>query len=295
MFPVLCIAMTGLIWGKVKKPDVSFLSSLGVYLLGPCLYFNNVMSTEVDNSVLFKEVAYFFLLTAILFLVIFIICKFLLGYSWNKIASLVTAVSFPNSGNLGVPVALLAFGEDAVIYCVVCAFIQSLMINTFCVYTISKSKYSVKRSLINVLKMPGFWAITIAMALRVLDISLPELVMAPIKMFGQASPPIMLFLLGTQLAGAKAWKKENLSFISVTLLGKYLLYPLLSVLLIPLFFPWDSLAGKMIFLCSFFPTAVAASIMVYKIAPENEFVPAATLATNIFALITVPFALTFIL
>ena len=223
MFPVLAIVLVGLIWGRVKKPDANFVSSLGVFLLGPCLYFNNIISTKVENSVLFKEFFYFFLLTAILFVIIFIICKFILKYSFEKIASVVTAVSFPNSGNLGIPVALLTFGEDAVIYCVVCAFIQSLMINTFCVYTISKSKYSVKQSIINVLKMPGFWAILIAMSLRVADIPVPDMILTPIKMIGQASPPIMLLLLGIQLSNSRARQKGNLSFLSITLIGKYLL------------------------------------------------------------------------
>ena len=279
VMPAFIIMGIGFYIGKHRNPDLAFTADLGVSVLIPCLVLDSIITTDIPLVDLGKIVLYSLLVTfAFVFFTIFV-GKYVLHIEEDKLNSFILISSFPNTGNFGLPVALFAFGPLGQAITLICSTAQTILCNTFGIYYASKNNYSMKEALKNVVKTPGFIAVFLAILIKVSGIPLPEMILRPIHLIGQAVVPVLLICLGVQQSRTIPATLKQMLLPSV--FGKFVMYPVLAfILLIPFFDPWST-TGRIIILAAFYPTAAAINTFVLKFDPENNAVPTGTLITNV--------------
>src|SRR5699024_5174238 len=118
----------------------------------------------------------------------------------------ILATGFMNSGNYGLPVVLFSLGNAAVPYAIFIMVVQSLQNNFFGIYYASRSTSGVKRALKNVMKMPTTYAAILAFILHSFHVHVPESIFSTISMVSDAAIPVMMVMLGMQLASITGLK-----------------------------------------------------------------------------------------
>jgi hypothetical protein len=127
----------------------------------------------------------------------------LLGETDPLLSALVLVSAFPNSGNYGVPVSEFAFGQTGRSTAVLYLSVQGVLLYTLGVYIASRGGGSGGLSGVRrVFTVPLVYAVVGALALRWLGVVPPAdtTAMLTLELVGESSIPVMLLILGIQLA-----------------------------------------------------------------------------------------------
>ncbi|NLC37452.1 MAG: AEC family transporter [Alcaligenaceae bacterium] len=195
LLPVFVCVGIGAIWGfrKLAYPG-EFISLLVTSITTPALVFNTLVTTQLNDALLLQ-----ILNAALLGLVVACLCGAVLLYVLRlPVLALLPSTMFPNAGNLGLPVALLAFGETGLTVAVTIFAIFSLAQHTAGVWLLGLANRSTTRQ--------GKWPYGVALAsilavgLRLLDASVPAPVLSSAQLVGSLTVPLMLISLGYALA-----------------------------------------------------------------------------------------------
>lgn len=191
-------------------------------------------------------------------------------------------VMFMNSGNMGLPLALYAFGEEGLarqmLLFTVGAFVQS----SVGIYIVSR-----KHGSWEFLRLPIIYAAVLGFLVNFSGIRLPVMVMRPLEMLGNLTIPLMLLLLGYKLSTIK------LSSIKLPLLAASMR---LGVgfgvgLLLALWIGPQHLTAKVILVYSVLPPAVANFVYAEKFQQEPDKVAATIMLGTLLSMISIPLAL----
>jgi hypothetical protein len=254
-------------WTFKDKIDDRTITLLSVYFLQIFLTFWGLLKRPIDTNLLLAPSIYFGI-TLMALLLMIPLSKLL--FSDTKERSIATvAALIGNTGNLGIPLGIALFGEQSV----PCLTLINL-INVFVVYTIgvfyySRGEFSVRDSLLNILKLPVLWAAMVAIALNLIGYHPSEAVDKTLMMGAYASMTMQLVLFGIYLYGIKLGElNTKLSFwVSGT---KFILIPTLAWIVLGQI-QMDGMVKGMIFLELIVPLAVAnvnlASL--YNCAPRT--------------------------
>ena len=136
-----------------------------------------------------------------------------------------------NTGNVGIPLGIALFGMESVIYTTLINIANIFIVYILGVYIYSRGSFSIKQSLINIIKIPIIPASIIAIIININHIPIAPQIQEFLKMGAYAGIVLQLFLLGTFLYGI------NLTLIKhsllITVVGqKFLLIPLASALIL---------------------------------------------------------------
>ena len=101
---------------------------------------------------------------------------------------------FNNCGNLGLPLALLAFGDTGLAPAIVLLIVTNLLYFSFGIYIVDRQVHWR-----NVLLSPPILASVAGLVVSLGDVSIPSMIATPIAMLGDALIPVMLFALGIRL------------------------------------------------------------------------------------------------
>jgi predicted permease len=229
ILPVFLIIGTGYFFEKLKKPDFKSISDLTLYFFTPCLIFEGLLkSKEQIGEFVLPAIIFMIILTFLLYLLSIIFSRFLkLDFQETGAFSLATVMM--NCGNFGLPLILFAFGEKGLAYAVVVLVIFTFPLGTLAVFIASRGKSSIKKSLLEITKIPLFYSILLAVIFKYFNLSLPSLLMKPIILMGEAAIPALLVLLGMQLARTDL--KTNLNPILGSCFIRLVISPVLAFFL----------------------------------------------------------------
>ncbi|ABR49111.1 Auxin Efflux Carrier [Alkaliphilus metalliredigens QYMF] len=293
VFPVFMIIGLGYVFGRNSEIDMKAPSRLAIYIFNPALYFNSMITARVENDEFIKVIIYAALLFISCTAIVYMVNHFLLKYPQNMRSPLLLSTVFPNTGNYGLPIVLFAFGNIGFERAVVFTVFQSFLINSAGVYFASNSENNIKDSLKNMLKMPGFIALIVAILMKNFNLLPPDFMMKPIELLGQAAIPTLLIILGIQLSKAKIvfdWK-----FITTSVILRLFIYPLMAFILIPLFFDLQSVTGKVLLVLAATPSAVSTTLFAIQFNAKPQLVSTITLITTLLSVGTISVLLTIIL
>ena len=107
-------------------------------------------------------------------------------------------MSIGNTGYLGYPVALFAFGIAGLSRAVVFDMISSLFLYSLGIYIIHH-----KNEIKEIFKVPLIYAVIIGLLFNLLKIKTPEIIFKPIEMIGLITIPLALLVLGHKLTELK--------------------------------------------------------------------------------------------
>src|SRR5690625_1890817 len=204
ILPIIAVFAAGYILQKIRLLDVKSVSAVSIYILMPALVFVGLYDADFDSSYVVVLIYMFVLF----FLMVFLnkILARLLKWSPSTESASILSTGFMNSGNYGLPVVLFSIGEAALPIAVFIMVIQSLQNNFFGVYYASRSTSGMKQAWINVLKMPTTYAAILAILFQPMNVDVPEAIYSTLSMLGDACIPVMMIVLGMQLASITSMK-----------------------------------------------------------------------------------------
>ena len=236
-----------------EKIDDKTITLINVYFLQIFLTFWGLLSREVDSSILIAPVIYFFIVVFMLFLVYFIAKRVFLDKKDYSIAMVSALIG--NTGNLGIPLGIAIFGEVSIPYTTAINLVNVFIVFTIGVYFYSRGSFSVKDSLLNIIKLPILWAALIAVMLTVFSYKPNKEIMELLKMGAYSSMVMQLFLFGIYLYDAKI--KEISKRLIIWVMGiKFFILPAVTFFILSLMNLESTLKG-IIFIELMMPLAIA--------------------------------------
>ncbi|MEO0948657.1 MAG: AEC family transporter [Cyanobacteria bacterium J06641_5] len=197
LVPVAFIILIGYLVGCNRTLDRSTISQLALYALTPALVADTIYRTTVSGSSALRLTVGYILLMAALYGVA-IAVGHLGRFPSDTRKSLLATTLFGNTGNMGLPLCAFAYGEAglerAVVY-----FLASAIV-TLGVGPALLAGYEWRKSIRLIFGLPLVWAMVAGALWRLSAIALPYNLDRGIEMLGAATIPVVLLLLGLQLA-----------------------------------------------------------------------------------------------
>ncbi|MGM0521249.1 MAG: AEC family transporter [Pseudomonadota bacterium] len=192
MAPVLAGAGLGFTWVRLGHPyPVDFVTRLVFNIGTPALVLASLSGAEIDASTFGRTMLATALVIISMAAATFVVAK-LLRHDWRV---LLAPMMYPNTGNMGLPVVLYAFGSAGFAYGITVMVTVSLF--QFTLGTVLASRGNPLKALA---KTPTVYAIVIAMALLLTDTSLPLWLANSVDLMSGFTVPLMLITLGVSLA-----------------------------------------------------------------------------------------------
>jgi predicted permease len=205
------------------------LTLMSVYFLQPFVTVWGFSTAKLHTEHLFVPLIY---LAIILLLLLPTVALGRLIFTDPKKRAIFSIAGFVgNTGNIGIPLGIALFGEQSVIYTTLINIANVFVVYIVGVYIYSRGSFSIKDSLLNIIKIPIIPTSVIAILINVNDIPLSPQIEEFFKMGAYAGIVLQLFLLGTFLQGIKIRELHPKLFIG-TIGQKFILVPLATALIL---------------------------------------------------------------
>jgi len=280
--PVFVVALVGLLVGARYDLDVRPLVVLTFRVLMPALVYQALVDLSLDRGLVLRvgAVALIVHLTTLA-----------LALGWGRVrrldrrsaAAVGLASMMANSGNLGLPVALLAFGDRGLELAVVNMVVGATLYATVGTVVASGSAGSVGASLRAPLRTPMLWALLAALIVNWRGWVLPVVVATPVRSISTAAIPVALMVLGLQLRGVRlgeGWSEVTAAGVIRLLLGPLIAWGAAGLLGL------GPMASDVLIVVSAMPTAVSATIWAAEFDDRPELVSTAVLGTSVASLLS---------
>lgn len=284
ILPIFIAAGGGFALGRTLKPDLRSTSRLAFYLFSPCLVFTSITGSTLSNSD-FGRIAAFTLIIIGLMTLVALGCGLALRLDRRVLASLIVASIFVNGGNYGLAVTKFAFGEAALARSVIYYTFSTLAVYTLGVLVASWGQRPLGNVLRHGLTLPTTYALLAGGIVRALALSLPLPVERAVQLLSQAAVPVMLVILGLQMAETRGWPRARLGLILLASFLQLVAAPLLGLGLARLF----GLTGptyQAAVIETAMPTAVIATILAVEYDLDTAFVAGAVLLSTLLSPLT---------
>jgi len=184
-------------------------------VLSPCLVFVSLIESNMDGG----ETAQIFLYVVLMVLVMGALA-WLAGRAMRltrpQLIGFLLAAMFVNAGNYGLGVTRLAFGEAAESRAVIYFVSSSILIYTLGTLIASGFKGGWLGALKHLLTLPQVYALIAVFVIRTTGWQVPEPIMEALDLPARATIPVMVLLLGMQLAQASVgeyWKAASVGTV----------------------------------------------------------------------------------
>lgn len=281
-FPIFAIVIAGLFYARRFKPDMTLPNHLNMMVFIPALLFS-VVYERAGVAGLFGNLA--LAITIVVFL------SGIVAYIFSKLfaidpRSLCPPIMFANAGNLGLPLVILSFGDVALPAAVICFIVCNFFHITVGSYMLNKQP-----NILKVFLSPMILAVFLALILSLLNITISNTFLEPIRMLGNICVPLMLFALGVRLIDMRLseWKVGMLAALLAPVCG------IAIVLLVTPFIELTRLEQGALFLFGVLPPAVMNYMFAEHYNQEPAKVAAMVLFGNAFGIISIPLALIYVL
>lgn len=281
--PVFILGAVGYIWVRLGfEYRVAFVTRLTMTLSVPCLIFVALMTAKIDPAALAALSIASFVAYAIVSIVFIVVLK-LRGLSFSTyLAPLV----FGNTGNLGLPLALFAFGEAGLSYAIVVFAVMAILSFTIGVWVVSGGG-----SLMRVVKEPIVAATVLGALFLWQGWSTPVFLTNALELIGQMAIPIMLITLGVAVARLETRDMGQAVWLSV-------LKALVCAAAAWFAARWMGLAPvptAVLIVQISTPVAVTSYLLAEKYGTEAQPVAGMVVASTILSVITLPLILAFVI
>ena len=281
--PVFLLAAVGFIWVRLGfEYRVQFVTRLAMTLSVPCLIFTALMQTEIDPQSLttlsLASVAAYGAITVLFF------CLTLLAGLDRR--TYLAPLIMGNTGNLGLPLALFAFGETGLGFAVVVFAIMAVYSFTFGVWLVSGGG-----SLVKVVQEPIVGATLLGALFLWQGWQTPTFLTNALELIGQMAIPLMLITLGVAVARlhpARLPRAVWLSVIRVVLC-------VAAAWGIGRWFELEPIAFAVLVLQISTPVAVTSYLLAEKYGADADAVAGLVVVSTLLSVIALPLTLAFVI
>ena len=276
--PIIVMVAIGWLLQPKLKLDVGTLNRVQVYVVMPA-FFVHFLSTGKQPISVVWPVFYFGIVQFLILIPIGWLAAMLFRLRTGLGPVMGLATAYANVGFFGVPVTLLAFGGDYLIYQSVLAALMATLTCTVGVWMLAPPGGSRFAKLRTVFETPLIPSIVLGLLLRGFELKVPPLIGQPLEMLGTIFTPLALYTLGAQVAATNAMKIEWGPQILVQSL-KFLIAPALTwVICQSMGLPRD--VSDVIVVATATPVGVLITIFAAEYKTEFEFLSTAVVISTI--------------
>jgi predicted permease len=200
----------------------------------------------------------------------------------QSVPTYLPSLTFSNTGNMGLPLTLFAFGPAGFALSIAYFTIASLAN-----FTVGQAIAAKGISFGELLRMPLIWAIALAITLALTGVALPSFVARAVHIMGGLTVPLMLLSLGYSLAKLKIQSLgRGVAFSLVRLVGGFCIGWTVATLL-----GLDGLARGVVVTQSSMPSAVYNYMFAARFGNKAEEVAGMVVLSTLLSLVLLPWFL----
>jgi predicted permease len=281
--PIILVAGAGFTLQRYFRIDPRPLSISIFYILTPALVFNLLFKSAIpaDGAVRMAGVAS-------------VVVVSLAALSWlvsrsmrldsRTISAVILGSSFMNSGNYGLSLNQIALGPVGLAWASIFFITNSVWTNSLGVLVAQAGRTSPLKALLGLARVPAMYAAVGAFLARLFSLQLPVFILEPIELLSAATVPLMLLVLGMQIARAGFPKRWGiLAAISALqlLAAPAIAWFVSRIVQLP------SPGAEAAVIEAAMPTAVLSMIIALEFDVEPELVTSAVVVTTLLSPLTI--------
>jgi predicted permease len=278
ILPVFLIIALGYVYARRAKPDMAWVNRINMNVLAPALIFTALSSKDFDVAA--NELL-------IVGGVGVVLGSGLLAWPFAKLLredprTFVPPMMFNNCGNMGLPLAALAYGQVGL-----SAMVAMFTVSNLLHFTVGVHIVNSRARIGPLFRNPMLVATFVGFAFAVLHPPLPDWLALAIKMVGDAMIPLMLISLGVRMSTV-SWGGWHLGLIGA------LVCPLTGIAMAALLGPvlaLDSTQQGLLILFGCLPPAVLNFMVAEQYDQEPVKVASIVLVGHLASLVFVPLGL----
>lgn len=282
ILPIFVIAGVGYLLARHASVQVHTISRVTFHALAPALVFNT-LATSTLSGFEFGRMAAFYLLVAASAALMARVAAIPLRLDRASLSAFLLVVVCSNSGNYGLPVALLAFGREALAFASVYFVSSAIFSYTGGVLLAASGRRSIRQALAGVLRVPAVYGAVAAAVTMAFGFHVPDAIARPVAMLSDAALPMMVLVLGMQLERV-TWPDRPDMVIVASLLS--LVATPLAAFGIARLLGLQGAAFQAGVLQASMPTAVVTTILALEFDVAPSFVTSVVCVTTLLSPIT---------
>ncbi|RKT58629.1 hypothetical protein DFR40_1650 [Azonexus fungiphilus] len=282
LFPIFGIVAAGYFYGRKHKPEMAVANRLNMDVFVPALVFAAMAGKSFDLAAYAPLALGGFIVIAVCGLLAWPIAR-LCGVQPKTLAP---PMMFNNSGNIGLPLAVLAWGEAALPAAVILFMVENTLHFSF-----GAKLLDPKTRILMLWRIPVVFAAIAGLTVAVLKIPVWQPLVIAIKMLGDVSVPLLLFSLGVRMTDVSfgEWKLSVGSALLRPLAGMAIAYAVIQL------FGLEGRDAAMLVVFGALPPAVLNFLFAERYQQEPQRVASIVLVGNLAALVFLPLALVLVL
>ncbi len=281
--PVALLGSIGFIWVKTgHEYRMEFITRLSMTLSVPALIFTALMKTRIEPSALTALTLAAIAAYAVLTLIFWALLR--LGRLPQR--TFLAPLIFGNTGNVGLPLALFAFGEAGFAYAVVVFAVMAIFSFTAGVWLVSGGGSPIRAP-----RGPVTWGTLLGALFLWQGWHTPDWLTNSLSLLGQIAIPVMLITLGVAVARLSAGH-----------LGKAFVLSILRVAIciavavaVGRWLELEPVAFAILVLQISTPVAVTSYMLAEKYGADADAVAGLVIASTVLAVVTLPLTLGFLI
>jgi malate permease and related proteins len=278
IFPLFAIVLAGWLYGRRHRPDMALANQLNMDVFVPALVFAALVGKSFDllgyQALALGGIAV-------------VLGSGALAWPLARLLQVdtktfVPPMMFNNSGNMGLPLAVLAFGEAALPAAVVLFLVENLLH-----FSLGAWMLDHRARLSNLWRLPMMLAALAGLAVSLSGVALWPPLLTAIRMLGDISIPLLLFTLGVRLADAtfQAWGIGLAGAVARPVLGMLIAWGAGRALGL------EAQHQGMLLVFGALPPAVLNYVFAERYRQEPDKVASIVMVGNVAALLFIPVAL----
>ena len=281
--PVFILALVGFAWVRMGyEYRVEFVTRLAMTLGVPCLIFVALMRTQADPAAIaalsLAALAAYGIVTVVFFIVV--------KLTRLSVPMFLPPLIFGNTGNLGLPLALFAFGDVGLDYAVVIFAVSIVLSFTFGLWLVSGGGSPTK-----IFKEPSVAATLLGALFLWQGWQTPEFLTNALTLIGQMAIPLMLITLGVAVARLETKAMTQAVVLSIVKAAICAAVAWSA----GLWFGLDPVASAVLILQITTPVAVTSYMLAEKYGTDAKPVAGLVVASTVLSVITLPLILAFVI
>ncbi|MCS7221904.1 MAG: AEC family transporter [Anaerolineae bacterium] len=288
--PIFLVAGVGF-WGRRRLAlDGHTFSAAVFYILTPCLVFTSLYHLQVEWRDVVRVMGFYLSMAVALASLGFVIA---LALRWERAmaSAFVMTLVLLNNGNYGIPLNRFAFGEVGAQFAVLYYALSAILGNTAGILIARSGSTSLMTALKGLRRVPLIYATALAILLRLSGMPPPSPLLRAAGLLGEAAVPVMLMILGMQLASIEVSSDMRPTWMAAVI--RLVLSPLLATVMTS---AWG-LQGmaRMVGITQWgVPTAVLSAVLATQYDCKPRYVATVVLITTLLSAITMSVLLSLI-
>lgn len=281
--PVFLLAAVGFGWVKLGFDyRVEFVTRLAMTLSVPCLIFMSLMRTNIEPAALASVSLAAFVAYVVIMFAFFVVVK----VGQLDVQTYLAPLIFGNTGNVGLPLALFAFGSVGLDYAVVVFAVMAILSFTIGIWIVAGAG-----SFTRILKEPLVAATLLGALFLWQGWETPFFLSNTLDLIGQIAIPVMLITLGVAVAR-----------LETKAIGQAIILSVIKVAVCvgagwgaAYYFGLDGIAAGVLILQVATPVAVTSYLLAEKYGADAKPVAGLVVASTLLSVVTLPLILSFVI